>query len=105
MPGGMATEILQWALHEKKSPSAVVSAALAEARAASALGEAPEGSNAAAYDEGQPDAAKHSRRTLTLYLPATELEPAEDAGAGQAASVSRVVQHAWRRAHPFRSRQ
>ena len=99
----MATEILQWALHEKKSASAVVAAALADARKASALGQAPDATPAAKYDDGQPDADKHARRTLTVYLPAEELEPAEDAGAGQASSLSRVVQHAWRRAHPLRS--
>jgi hypothetical protein len=101
LPGGMATEIIQLGLHEKKSASAVVAAALKQSREAQLLGHSADGVGAAPYDEGQPDAEKHARRTLTLYLPAEELEAADDAGAGQAESLSRVVAHAWRRAHPF----
>jgi hypothetical protein len=101
LPGGMATEILQLGLREKKSASSEVADALAKAREAQVLGHSPDGVGAAPYDDGQPDSEKHARRTLTLYLPAQELEAADDAGAGEAESLSRVVQHAWRRAHPF----
>jgi hypothetical protein len=100
LPGGMAAEIVQWGLHEKKSPSAVVTEVL-EARRAARLGHSYESATPAPYDDGQPDAEKHARRTLTLFIPETELQPAEDAAAGNAVSLSRVVQHAWRRAHPF----
>jgi hypothetical protein len=99
LPGGVATEIQQLALKEKRSPSSVVAEALARARTEKHLAESPEYSAQAPYDEGQPDAEKQARRSLTLFLPAELLEAAEDSGAAEAISLSRVVQYAWRRAH------
>jgi hypothetical protein len=101
LPGGMGAEIQQWGLRGKQSASAAVAQALEEARSAGELGDAPESTTTAGYDDGRPGAQRHSRRTMTLYLPAEEVEAAQDAAAGQAQSLSRVVQHAWRRAHPL----
>lgn len=100
LPGGIATEIQQQALKEKRSPSALVAQTLVEARKAKQLAKQPEHEKFASYDEGQPDSEKHARRQLTLFLPQAELDAAEDSGAAEAISLSRVVQYAWRRAHP-----
>ena len=104
LPGGIATEIQQHALKEKRSPSSVVAEALREARRSKQLAKQPEHEQFAKYDEGQPDADKHARRTLTLFLPEESLDAAEDAGGAEALSLSRVVQYAWRRAHPHEQR-
>jgi hypothetical protein len=100
LPGGVATEIQQLALKEKRSPSSVVAEALGAARTSKQLAQPAEHEALAPYDEGQPDAEKQARRSLTLFLPADLLEAAEDSGGAEAVSLSRVVQYAWRRAHP-----
>lgn len=102
LPGGMAAEIQQAALKDKRSTSSLVAQALESARLAKELGDRPGHERYASYDEGQPDSDKHARRTLTLYLPEAEVDAAEDAGAAEALSLSRVVQYAWRRAHPVK---
>ncbi len=102
LPGGMASEIQQAALKEQRSASGLVAQALESARLAKELGDRPSHDRYASYDEGQPDADKHARRSLTLYLPEPELDAAEDAGGAEALSLSRVVQYAWRRAHPVK---
>jgi hypothetical protein len=99
LPGGTATEILQTGLREKKSPSAAVTEALKKAREDGALGSDSEALSSAVYDDGQPQAQKHARRTMVFFIPAAELEPAEDASEDKAQSLSRVVQLAWRRMH------
>lgn len=104
LPGGIATEIQQHALKEKRSPSSVVLEALVEARKAKQLAKQPEHELFAKYDEGQPDSEKHARRSVTLFLPEAELDAAEDSGAAEAISLSRTVQYAWRRAHPHENR-
>ncbi|MBL8950675.1 MAG: hypothetical protein JNK82_07860 [Myxococcaceae bacterium] len=100
LPGGMAAEIQQAALKEKVSVSKLVTQAIEAAREKNELGDRPGHERHASYDEGQPDAEKHARRTLTLFLPEASLDAAEDAGGAEALSISRVVQYAWRRAHP-----
>ncbi len=100
LPGGMTTEIQQLALKQNVSVSKIVTDALKKEREAGTLATAPS-VRAAPYDEGQPDAEKHARRELTLYLPAEEQEHAQDAGDGKSMSLSRVVQAAWRQAHPI----
>jgi hypothetical protein len=100
LPGGMTTEIQQLALRDNVSMSKEVTDALKKARDAKTLTKLPT-AGVAAYDEGQPDAEKHARRELTVYLPAEEQESAQDAGDGQSISLSRIVQYAWRQAHPI----
>ena len=101
LPGGVATEIQQLALKAKRSPSSVVADALVAARDLRKLAESPDYGAQAPYDEGQPDADKQARRSMTLFLPSQLLEAAEDSGGAEAISLSRVVQYAWRRVHPF----
>ncbi|MBK7863545.1 MAG: hypothetical protein IPJ65_34065 [Archangiaceae bacterium] len=100
LPGGVATEIQQLALKEQRSPSSVVAEALTASRAQKKLAAAPDHTIQAPYDEGQPDAEKLARRSMTLFLPSELIEAAEDSGGAEAVSLSRVVQYAWRRAHP-----
>lgn len=104
LPGGMAAEIQQAALKDKVSTSSLVAKALESARLGKELGDMPGHERYASYDEGQPEADKHARRSLTLFLPEVELDAAEDAGGAEALSLSRVVQYAWRRAHPVKPR-
>lgn len=103
LPGGVATEIQQLALKEKRSPSSVVAQTLKAAREAKTLALAPAPETHASYDEGQPDSEKQARRSMTLFLPSELLDAAEDSGGAEAISLSRVVQYAWRRAHPVPS--
>lgn len=99
LTGGMAAEIQQLALTQQRSASSVIAEALSLAREAGKLGRRPE-TAVASFDEGQPQADKAGRRTLLVYLPLDEVDAAQDAGGAEALSVSRVVQYAWRRAHP-----
>ena len=100
LPGGMAMEMQQLAAKEKQSVSKLVAAALEEARVAKRLNVAAEVGTLAPYDEGRPGADQMAQRMLQLWLPEATLSPAEESANADASSFSRVVQKAWRRAHP-----
>ena len=101
LPDATVLEIRQRAEKQAASASKVVQDALVAAAEQQLLGEQVPTWGRAPWDEAMPRADKAPPRPLPLFLTRALFNKLDARAAEEAVSVSKLVEYAWRRAHPF----